>query len=383
VRPFLPLLLGVLACRSEAPLADVRFEGPGHLVFVHVTAGARDAGWWMLDSGFDYSVVSMRTADALGLARGSTSGVPQPGGTVDQAWTGAVALAFGGVPFRAESLAVIDLSGLEPMVGRRIGGILGHDVFVRYVLGIDYGTSTIDVHEPATFVYRGTGVELPLWIEHGEPFFVARLFADERVAPAKLKLDTGSMDFIGLNGSFVDQTNLVAASRARIPALGAALGGNPEHFLTRLDSMVVGPWTVKRPVMGYSASLERDGDAGTVGADFLRRFHPVFDYARRRLILEPRPTLADATPVDASGLMLAAVGEHFDTLQVLSVAANSPAMEAGLAAGDLILEWTNSDEPLTLDAARRRLQRPDQRLDLVVEHAGARRKVSLTTRERI
>ena len=383
VRPFLPLLLGILACGRAAPIATVPFDGPGHLVFVHVTAGQRDAGWWMLDSGFEYSVVSTQTADALGLARGAASGVPQPGGTVEEAWTRAVALAFGGVPFRAESLAVIDLSGLEPIVGRRIGGILGHDVFVRYVMGIDYGASTIDVHEPATFTYRGAGVELPLWIEHGEPFFVAQLFADGRMAPAKLKLDTGSMDFIGLNGSFVDQTNLVAASRARIPALGAALGGNPEHFLTRLDSMVVGPWAVKRPVMGYSASLERDGDAGTVGADFLRRFHPIFDYARRRLILESQPTLADATPVDASGLMLVATGERFDTLQVLSVAKDSPAMEAGLGPGDRITAWADIGEPLTLDAARRRLAQPGQRLDLVVERAGARRTISLRTRERI
>jgi len=106
VRPFLPLLLGILACRRAAPIATVPFDGPGHLVFVHVTAGQRDAGWWMLDSGFEYSVVSTRTADALGLARGAASGVPQPGGTVEESWTRAVALGFGGVPFRAESLAV-------------------------------------------------------------------------------------------------------------------------------------------------------------------------------------------------------------------------------------------------------------------------------------
>jgi len=147
--------------------------------------------------------------------------------------------------------------------------------------------------------------------------------------------------------------------------------------------MVVGPWTVKRPVMGYSASLERDGDAGTVGADFLRRFHPIFDYARRRLILESQPTLADATPVDASGLMLVATGERFDTLQVLSVAKDSPAMEAGLGPGDRITAWADIGEPLTLDAARRRLAQPGQRLDLVVERAGARRTISLRTRERI
>jgi C-terminal processing protease CtpA/Prc len=81
--------------------------------------------------------------------------------------------------------------------------------------------------------------------------------------------------------------------------------------------------------------------------------------------------------------MLVATGERFDTLQVPSLAESSPAMEAGLAPGDRITAWPDIGEPLTFDAARRRLAQPDQRLDLVVERAGTRRTVSLRTRERI
>ena len=383
MRRLLPLLLGALACRPPAPLAHVAFEGPGHLIFVPVTVDGRDAGWWMLDSGFEYSVVSLRAADALGLRRGRASGVAQPGGAVQEAWARAVPLAFGGVPFRAESLSVIDLSGLEPMVGRQIGGILGHDVFTRFVLAIDYQASSITVHEPATFRYRGEGTALPVWIEHGEPFVSAQLYADGRMAPAKLKLDTGSTDFMGLNGSFVDQNNLFPATWPRAPQLGVALGGNPESYVTRLDSLVLGPWTIARPGVGFSASLERDGDAGTVGAELLRRFRVTFDYAHGRVILEPTPAVGEPTRSDASGLMLAARGAKFDSLQVLSVAPDSPAAEAGLAVGDRILAWSGTDEPLSLLALRRRLASPGERLELAIERAGARRTVRLVTRERI
>jgi hypothetical protein len=384
MRRLFPIGLCVLACRAPAaPLARVPFEGPSHLVFLPVAVDGHDAGWWLLDSGFDYSVASGSTAEALRLPHGADTSVAQPGGTVEQSWTGAVSLAFGGVPFRAESLAVIDLAGLEPLVGRPIGGILGHDVFARYVLAIDYDALVIDVFEPATFGYRGDGTSLPLWIEHGETFVTAQLHADGRMAPAKLKLDTGSSSFLGLNGSFVDQNNLVAESRARIPATGAALGGLPEHFVSRLDSLVLGPWTIARPVAAFSASLARDGDAGTVGADLLRRFRCIFDYSRRRLILEPRPVLKEEVGFDASGLVLIAAGPRLDSLQVLAVSPDSPGAEAGLATGDRIVDWSVKGETLGLIALRRRLDTPGERLDLVVERAGARRVASVVTRERI
>jgi hypothetical protein len=203
------------------------------------------------------------------------------------------------------------------------------------------------------------------------------------MAPAKLKLDTGSSSFLGLNGSFVDQNNLVAESRARIPATGAALGGLPEHFVSRLDSLVLGPWTIARPVAAFSASLARDGDAGTVGADLLRRFRCIFDYSRRRLILEPRPVLKEEVGFDARGLMLIATGPRLDSLQVLAVTPDSPGAEAGLATGDRIVDWSVKGETLGLIALRRRLDTPGERLDLVVERAGARRVASVVTRERI
>jgi len=81
--------------------------------------------------------------------------------------------------------------------------------------------------------------------------------------------------------------------------------------------------------------------------------------------------------------MLAARGAKFDSLQVLSVAPDSPAAEAGLAVGDRILAWSGTDEPLSLLALRRRLASPGERLELAIERAGARRTVRLVTRERI
>ena len=185
------------------------------------------------------------------------------------------------------------------------------------------------------------------------------------------------------NGSFVAQTSLVADARPRIPAPGFAVGGNPDHLVTRLDSVSVGPWTIARPVVGWSVSLERGGDAGTVGAELLRRFRVIFDYTRERIILERTAALADESVFDASGLMVVATGERFDTLQVFSVSPDSPAAESGLQPGDRIVDWSVTDDSLSLGALRRRLGTPGERVDLVVERDGARQVVAITMKPRI
>ena len=58
------LALLALACRPSEPIARVPFEGPGHLIFVPVVVDASDAGWWVLDSGFEYSVVNQQIGRA-------------------------------------------------------------------------------------------------------------------------------------------------------------------------------------------------------------------------------------------------------------------------------------------------------------------------------
>jgi hypothetical protein len=217
-----------------------------------------------------------------------------------------------------------------------------------------------------------------VWLEEGEPFAVGTLYLAGRSVPAKLKIDTGSLDLLGLNGSFVAQTRLIPEEHRRIPAPGVAVGGMTENFLTLLDSFSIAGFTIGRPVAGFSADLTRVGDAGTLGAGILARFAVTFDYPHRRIILEPNGT--QPSP-DASGLLLVGEQPDFRTVRVLAVQAGTGGAEAGLKPGDTLMAVGGVNAAsIGLWGLRSLFEIPDSTYALTIRRAGREQAVTLHTR---
>ena len=368
---------------SVGPLATLPLISAGGMVFVAVGSDSAPARLWLLDSGFETSVVNRRYADSLRLPGYAHRELVVPGGHAEVGVVPGIRLHIGRLIFRPESLAVIDLRNVEPLLGLPYAGILGHDFLMQYVTRIDYDRRVVELFAPTTFEYSGSGHILPLWIEANEPFALGLLYVNGRAIPAKLKLDTGSLDILGLNGSFVRQTELARGS-SRAPALGAALGGKVAAYLIRLDSVTIGGSTVTRPIAAYSAETERRGDAGTVGMGLLSRFNLVFDYGRRRAILEPTARTHGPFEYDASGLLLATSGATFQDVIVLSVTPGSAGDVAGIQAGDSLLAIDGeSPARLGLSGVRERFSQPGATVQLVVMRRGRERRMVLQLRPRL
>ena len=138
----------------------------------------------------------------------------------------------------------------EPLTG----GITNKNYTVRdrgqrFVVRIDYQGRRVALLDPRTAAPPEGAVGIPVFLERGEPFLLGSVFLAGRANPAKLKIDTGSLDFLGLNGSWVDQTHLVPDGHARVPAPGVAAGGATENWVTRIDSLVVGPFSIAGPTI--------------------------------------------------------------------------------------------------------------------------------------
>jgi hypothetical protein len=263
-------------------------------------------------------------------------------------------------------------------VGLPYAGILGHDFLMQYVTRVDYDRQVVELFVPGSFAYRGAGHILRVWLEANEPFILGLLYPKGRTVPAKLKMDTGSLDVLGLNGSFVQQSDLTRGGSRGVPALGAAVGGKVEAYLIRLDSMTIGGSTVTRPIVGYSAETERRGDAGTVGAGFLSRFNLIFDYARGRVILEPTARTDRPLESDASGLLLTATVPGFRGIKVLNVSPGSAGELAGIQAGDSLVSIEGeSPARFGLSGVRARFSQANTTVELVVMRQGKERHTTL------
>ena len=379
------LCLAVLLSACAAPPHDGGAPSPAvkalfvdGLVLLEGSIGG-ERGWWILDSGYEYSLLDSAGARRAGLVVSTSEAVAAPGGTVSQGWARSVRVALDRGEFSTDSVAVMDLSGLAPVTGQVLAGLLGHDFFVRYVVTIDYATRAVRLAEPATYLPPTGAVAVPVWIEAAEPFAPATLYVGGRTVPAKLKLDTGSLSGLGLNGSFVAQNRLIPDAWPRRAVEGTAVGGATRNLITRIDSMAFGGVVIPQPVTGWSEDLTRVGDAGTLGAPILARFTVTFDYAHRRLLLEPQSGASARQAWDASGMLL--VQPPGGDVLVAQVLPDTPAGDVGIAAGDVLVSIDRRPtRDAGLDSLRRYFRHPGRRDTLVLVRSGRTTTAVLTER---
>jgi len=90
------------------------------------------------------------------------------------------------------------------------------------------------------------------------------------------------------------------------------------------------------PTVGCDATTHVGHDL--FGAEFLSRFHVVFDYKGSRLILEPNAAFAEPPLADRSGMLLVTSHDDLSVRRITFVSPNGPAPEAGLMQDDELLE---------------------------------------------
>jgi membrane-associated protease RseP (regulator of RpoE activity) len=113
-----------------------------------------------------------------------------------------------------------------------------------------------------------------------------------------------------------------------------------EVRLARLARLELGGFSLAGPVAALQPSgtgrISAEGTVGNIGGGILSRFKVIFDYKRRRMILEPGPDLALPFEADMSGLGLVSILPDLRRISVSRVVDGSPAFEAGVRAGDEI-----------------------------------------------
>jgi len=303
-----------------------------------------------------------------------------PGGEVQVGRVAHVTLQAGDVVLEGQTLLAAPLSSLEPMLGRHLDGILGHAFLSQFVVDLDY------VRPSITFLDRAPteGLVLPLAVIEDMPFIEVTLENEGRSTPARVEIDSGSFEALGLNGRFVASTNLVDASARKFEERGVGFGGETKGYRTRLAGLRLGSFTLRNPAIhvttdagGYQSTI---ASAGVLGAEVLRRFDVVIDYPAGRVVLRPNRFFDDVWIEDNSGLRLIAMGTSFEKKVISEVLSASPAAEAGLRDGDALVSVdgvTAAGRPLVEVIQMLRGTTPRQ---LVLEREGKRIELTLRLR---
>ena len=324
-----------------APRADVPIDTDFGLVLVDVSVNGGEPLTFILDTGFEFSVIDAGVAAELGLAVSDPDTIPQPGGPVEVGLVEGVRLGLPGDELAPRTMRALPIASGRAVIGREFAGILGHDVLAERVWVIDYESRRLRTY-PASFEPEVAGAEIPVEVVAAEPFVRAEIEqAGGRRIPGRFKLDTGSTDVAGLNRNYLRDSTVLEPGQAELPVPGVAVGGETSGILFRVAAFRLGPYALPHPVIGATLSsggFEDRADAGTIGGELLRRFTVTLDYPRDRILLEPNGLFDAPVREDLSGIfLLRAEGAGFDTLVVSAVTPGSPAAEAGVREGDVLL----------------------------------------------
>ncbi|HEX5275569.1 MAG TPA: aspartyl protease family protein [Candidatus Rubrimentiphilum sp.] len=292
---------------------------------------------------------------------------------------------FGGVSYKGGAFVVLPtLALVSPFKGVPYGGIIGREIFGKLIVTIDYANSQLIFTQPAVFSAPKGATEVALSMRRGAiPNIPAAVnghsgsFDVDAGAGGSLTVTQAFAQSSGLDNEF-DKTLAVEIGRG----VGGPMMGNVGRGRTfqmgnvQLHDVLV---AVAGPGGGVFAQPDL---AGNIGAEILKRFTVTLDVPDSKLYLLPNATFSTPFVYNRAGLSVLPQGAQWS---VASVVPGSPAAQAGIMAGDVVIS-VNGQSPSDLGANGLHnawYAAAGTVVQVVLERNGVRSTKSLTLRDLI
>jgi membrane-associated protease RseP (regulator of RpoE activity) len=327
---------------ARPPLARVPIVFARNQVRVPVSVQGSAPFQLILDTGMPTrGILLHRTerVDALGLDfadADSLTGAGGAGQTVASRVATASRIEIGG--FAISNVPVIVLparSGL-PL---DTDGVIGSELFGKFAVRVDVDEQRLDLFDSATFEPPQGSTVVPLRVRHDMAFVDARVTVGSgEPVTADLAVDLGAGHALWLNAA--SDGRLAPPPDAIATTLGHGLSGEVRGHVGRVRRVELGNFAFEGvvtvfPVQEHQHPGGFDFRDGFVGAELLTRFDVTFDYAAKRLVLERGGRIAEPFEYDMTGMVLDPRAQ--DRRPVTAVLAGSPAEQAGVVAGDVLV----------------------------------------------
>ncbi|MEA5137675.1 aspartyl protease family protein [Arcicella rigui] len=279
-----------------------------------------------------------------------------------------------------------DFLKLSEFVGKPIHGIIGYDLFNRFVVTIDFLMNELILENPEHYKYKPSkGERFPISIEENKPYLSAvELVNGEKSVPMKVLLDTGAGHAISIEAN--KKYNIQLPSKLIKAQLGRGLSGIINGNLGRIPKLRFGKFELNNVVASFPDSssyrlrptiyAERQGN---IGCEFLRRFKVTFNYHDNYVVLKPiNKKMKEPFEHNMSGMELMAGGADYHDFLIERIIENSPAQDAGLQQGDKVIFINNrSSKEISISEIYKLFQKGEGKpINLVVKRG---KEVIITT----
>jgi len=253
---------------------------------------------------------------------------------VDVSFAHAGEVRLGNAVLAKPVFAIMDLGKLPAVEGFESDGLVGYEMFRRFGITIDYAKHELVLVEPAKFSPPAGAHAVPFELADRIPIITGTLDG----VPARISVDTGSRVSLTLHSPFARERGLLAKYDAAAESVvGWGVGGPSRGHPARFGVLRLGDIDIAGVAgdlyTGDKGAFATPDISANLGGGVLKRFTVAFDYAAKKMYLEPNADFDKADAFDRSGLWLLGAGE---ALEVADVAKDSAAARAGLHVGDRI-----------------------------------------------
>jgi predicted aspartyl protease len=286
----------------------------------------------LLDSGVSGLVISKDLAAALRLRHiGTVVGVGVTGAVQGQLVEGVV-VSLDNLTIKTPNAELYDMAPFAGVLNEPISALLGRDLFDSVIVDIDFAGVRIAFRDPNLTQPLPRGAEVPLQRDksglRGMPVSI------ENRPPIQATLDFGSDRALNISPAYASDQNLLR-NRRLSTALSAGAAGIELGQVAVLTKVSIGNIAFHDVPIEVPNRWAFENQA-ILGMPIIRRMRMVIDFPHNRVFVLPNTTLLSRPfRKDRSGL---GARRLTDRLQIMHVAAGSPAETSGLHAGDEIIE---------------------------------------------
>ncbi len=274
---------------------------------------------------------------------------------------------------------------LSSHVGIPVNGIIGYHFFRNNLVEVNYKKKRVIVYKDNDKNRKKIEKNyktIPISVEKSKPYLKSTVVQDNKEIPVKLLIDIGNSDAIWL---FQDQSELI-----KVPAknfedfLGRGFSGDVKGKRAIIKKFEMGDFEFNNPVVAFPDSVSiRNVNMvpdrkGSVGGEIMKRFAVVFDYQNNQIYLKKNSDYSTPFSYNKSGVEIQQNGLQWvqetvrmETVplskkfnesgdvkvfmddfkykfklkpiyEIAYVRQNSPAANAGLQKGDIIILINNN-----------------------------------------
>lgn len=300
----------------------------------------------MIDSGVEGVIItdraiSLRLRDSW--LRDFKISAPGSSEEIDASITKSLKLSFEPLEPIVTNMVLLkdDFFSLDQYIGAKVHGLIGMEKFRNLMVTTSYDRNTLRFERPREFKIKNHTQIIPVIITQGKPYMPVRVALDDQhIMDLWLMVDSGANHPLLLEKDSLDGFEPKVSLNGII---GKGLAGNIPGSFARVGWMMLGNFRLDDIVTSFTDQympnnfFNRQKRHGTLGAGALARFLVTFDYTNSRILLRKGSKFSQPFEYNMSGLNLRASGTGFNIFEVSEVIPGSPADEAGILPGDILV----------------------------------------------